>query len=185
MKRKFSDRANWRRVIRKSYSSMTLDHKEFQGILTFYYIHELKEPLYKEYDGKRICLADRGYTWMQHYPKGEHFVVTTMFDNRGKVVQWYIDICKTQGLTEQRVPWFDDLYLDVVVLPSGEIYLMDEDELQEAYIAGDVTSRDVILAKKTAGRLLSLIRNGKFRYFTLSMKHKRIYSEVQRQLSES
>src|SRR5690606_26499018 len=118
-------------------------------ILTFYYIHELKEPLYKEYNGKKICLADQGYIWMQHYPKGEHFVVTTMFDDQGKVVQWYIDICKTQGLTEQRVPWFDDLYLDVVVLPSGEIFLMDEDELQDAFIAGDVTSRDVIMAKKT------------------------------------
>lgn len=184
MKRKFSDRANWRRIVRKSYSCLSLDNKEFHGLLTFYRIHELRDPLYKEYGEHRLCLADEGYLWMQHFPKGEHFVITTMFDKQGKVVQWYIDVCKTQGLTEQQVPWFDDLYLDVVVLPSGEVFLMDEDELEEAFKSGDISYKDVAMAKKTANRLLSMIRNGKFRYFTLSMKHKRIYDQA-RELSES
>jgi len=184
MKRKFSDRANWRRIIKKSYSCMSIDQKEFHGILTFYRIHELRDPLYKVYGGKELCLADEGYVWMQHFPKGEHYVVTTMFDQNGKVVQWYIDVCKNQGLTEQKVPWFDDLYLDVVVLPSGEVFLMDEDELEEAYQAGEISYKDVLLAQKTASRVMTMIRNGKFRFFTLSMKHKRLYDKAW-ELSES
>ena len=185
MKRKFSDRANWRRVTRRSYSCVSVETKEFNGLLTFYRIHDLRDPLYKDYESKRLCLANRGYLWMQHFPKGEHYVVTTMFDDNGKVVQWYIDICKNQGLTDQKVPWFDDLYLDIVVLPSGEVYLMDEDELEDAYVAGEISYRDVSMAKKTANKLLSLIRNGKFRFFTMSMRHKRLYQEKIRELSES
>ncbi|MBD2847984.1 DUF402 domain-containing protein [Paenibacillus sp. IB182496] len=173
MKRKFSDRANWRRIVRKSYSCLTLDNEEFKGLVTFYRIHELREPLWKEYNGRRLCLADRGYLWMQHFPRGEQFVVTTMFDDKGSVVQWYIDVCKTQGLTDQQVPWFDDLFLDVVVLPSGEVFLLDEDELEDALRSGDITAKDATMARKTARRLLDLIKNGRFRYFTLSLKHRR------------
>ena len=88
-----------------------------------------------------------------------------MFDDKGQVVQWYIDICKTQGLTDQQVPWFDDLYLDVVVLPSGEVFLLDEDELEEAFGDGAVTSKDAALARKTAGRLLSIYSKRKFPLF--------------------
>jgi len=114
---------------------------------------------------------------MQHFPKGEQFVVTTMFDDKGRVVQWYIDVCKNQGLTDQKVPWFDDLYLDVVVLPSGEVFLMDEDELEDAVRSGEVTHKDANMARKTAGKLLSAIRNGRFRYFTLSLKHRKTLAD--------
>jgi len=173
MKRKFSDRANWRRILKKSYACIPFDEPQFRGLVTMYRIHELREPLWKEYNGRRMCLADKGYLWMQHFPRGEHYVVTTMFDDQGRVVQWYIDICKTQGLTEQRVPWFDDLYLDIVVLPTGEMLLLDEDELEEALDEGHITQRDNALAQKTADRLLTLIRQKKFPYFELSVRHRK------------
>lgn len=37
------------------------------------------------------------------------------------------------------MPYFDDLYLDVVLLPSGDMYLLDEDELEEAYANGNIS----------------------------------------------
>jgi predicted RNA-binding protein associated with RNAse of E/G family len=110
---------------------------------------------------------------MQHFPRGEHFVVTTMFDDKGQVVQWYIDICKIQGLTDQQVPWFDDLFLDIVVLPTGEKLLLDEDELEEALDEGQITPRDSAMAQKTAGRLMELINQNKFPYFDLSLTHRK------------
>jgi len=177
MKRKFSDRANWRRILKKSYACMPMDEPEFRGFVTLYRIHELRDPLWKEYNGRRMCLADKGYLWMQHFPRGEHFVVTTMFDDKGQVVLWYIDVCKTQGLTDQQVPWFDDLYLDIVVLPTGEILLLDEDELEEALDDGHITQRDSNMAQKTADRLLSLIKQKKFPYFDMSLRHRKTLLE--------
>ncbi|MGG1311045.1 DUF402 domain-containing protein [Cohnella laeviribosi] len=173
MKRKFSDRANWRRILKKSYACFTLDEPSFRGFVTFYKIHELRDPLWKEYNGRRMCLADKGYLWMQHFPRGEHYVVTTMFDDKGQVVQWYIDVCKTQGMTEQQVPWFDDLYLDIVVLPTGETLLLDEDELEEALDDGLITERDSALAQRTADKVLAMIRHKRFPYFELSREHRR------------
>lgn len=175
MKRKFSDRANWRRILKKSYACIPVDEPQFRGFVTLYRIHELRDPLWKEYNGRRMCLADRGYLWMQHFPKGEHFVVTTMFNDQGQVVQWYIDICKTQGLTDQQVPWFDDLFLDIVVLPSGEKLLLDEDELEEALDEGQITPRDSAMAQRTAARLMELINQNKFPYFDMSLNHRRTY----------
>jgi len=174
MKRKFSDRANWRRILKKSYACVPMNEARFRGFVTLFRIHELREPLWREYGGKRVCLADRGYLWMQHYPKGEHFVVTTMFNDAGRVVQWYIDICKTQGVTEQQVPWFDDLFLDIVVLPGGETLLLDEDELEEALDEGQITERDAEMAERTARRVLESIRNKRFPFFRLSVEHRRL-----------
>ena len=172
MKRKFSDRANWRRILKRNYACFAMDDPGFKGYVTLYRIQELRDPLWKEYNGRRMCLADKGYLWMQHFPQGEHFVVTTMFDPKGQVVQWYIDICKAQGLTDQQVPWFDDLYLDIVKLPTGEVLLLDEDELEEALDGGLITQKDSDMAERTAARLLEQIRSHQFPYFELSIKHR-------------
>jgi len=177
MKRKFSDRANWRRILKRNYACFPMDDQQFRGHLTLYRILELRDPLWKEYNGRRMCLADKGYLWMQHFPKGEHYVVTTMFDSQGQVVQWYIDICKVQGLTDQQVPWFDDLYLDIVKLPTGELMLLDEDELEEALDEGVITQKDSDLAQRTASRLLETIRGQKFPYFDLSVRHRKMFLE--------
>ena len=60
MKRKFSDRANWRRILRRSYSCLAMDGDEFKGLVTFYRIHELREPLWKEYNGRKIMSCRPG-----------------------------------------------------------------------------------------------------------------------------
>ncbi|ANE47881.1 hypothetical protein SY83_18055 [Paenibacillus swuensis] len=179
MKRKFSDRANWRRIVNKSYASVHLNDAEFKGYVTFYKIHQLREPLWKEYLQSRLCLADEGYIWLQHFPENERYVVTTMFNSSLQVVQWYIDICKDQGLTDQGVPWFDDLFLDVIILPSGEVLLVDEDELEEAYDHGEITKSDFDTAKVEANKLLDSIKNGSFVYRELAVDHlQRLFGDL-------
>ncbi|MFD2612133.1 DUF402 domain-containing protein [Paenibacillus gansuensis] len=177
MKRKFSDRANWRRIVNKTYASVRLNEDRFKGYVTFYQIHQLREPLWKEYMQSRLCLADEGFVWLQHFPENEKYVVTTMFNAQLQVVQWYIDICKEQGLTDQGVPWFDDLFLDVIILPGGEVLLVDEDELEEAYDHGEITKQDFDTAKEEAQRLLESIHTGKFIYKELAVEHlQRLFS---------
>lgn len=173
MKRKFSDRANWRRIISKQFVSHYMDKPEFTGYVTLYTIERLREPLWKEYGGKRLCLADSGYTWLQYFPQDQHYIVTAMFDDKQRIIQWYIDVCKSQGVTEQGVPWFDDLFLDIVVLPTGAVFLMDEDELDDALSEGDITQEDYELATETARHLLRMISAHLFPYFVMSERHLR------------
>lgn len=47
--------------------------------------------------------------------------MTTVFNEKGEVVQWYIDICNEIGITKG-IPWYEDLILDLVVLPTGEVF---------------------------------------------------------------
>ncbi|MNW55217.1 hypothetical protein D3C74_328650 [compost metagenome] len=96
-----------------------------------------------------------------------------MFDDKGEIVEWYIDVCKTQGVTDQGVPWFDDLYLDIVVLKNGEVFLLDEDELDEALSKGLITVRDYDMATETAQEVLHAIHEHHFPYFDMSLSHYR------------
>lgn len=171
VKRKYSDRANWRRVTDKKYQVKILRDPDFQGYVVLYQMKQVRDPLFKEYDGKRYCVADAGYEWLQHFPKGAHYIMTSMYNNQGQVVQWYIDICKVQGVTDRGVPWFDDLYLDVVILPSGQLYLLDEEELEDALQRGFITQEDYDMAWSEANQLIDLYKAGNFPLLQLSDKH--------------
>jgi predicted RNA-binding protein associated with RNAse of E/G family len=94
-----------------------------------------------------------------------------MFDDQGEIVEWYIDVCKHQGVTDQGVPWFDDLYLDIVVLNNRSLFLLDEDELDEALTKGMITVKDYDMATETAKHVLNMIKAHKFPYLDLSLEH--------------
>ncbi|CAM2787040.1 DUF402 domain-containing protein [Paenibacillus sediminis] len=170
MKRKFADRANWRRVTHRYFDAHYLNNEDFTGYLALYKIYDLKEPLWKTYGAHYLCIADVGYCWLQYFPKSANYVVTAIFDDKHRIVEWYIDICKRQGITDQGVPWFDDLYLDIVVLENRELFLLDEDELADALELGIITDHDFKLAWQCAESVISEIRNGTFPYFELSLK---------------
>jgi len=173
MKRKFGDRANWRRISRRRFACRYVESEKFTGYITLYTIYNLKEPLWKHYGTHTYRIADKGYSWLQYFPKNSHYIVTAMFDERQEIIQWYIDTCKTQGVTEQGVPWFDDLYLDIVVLRNGEVFLLDEDELEEALARGVITKEDYMLATATAREVLHQINAHTFPYFLMSLDHRK------------
>jgi len=73
-----------------------------------------------------------------------------MFNNNKEIVQWYFDITKQHGVDNRGIPFFDDLYLDVIVLPSSEILLLDEDELKEALDKEELIKDEYYLAYREA-----------------------------------
>jgi len=160
VKRKYADRANWRRILEKDFHVERVQSDHFNGFVTRFKIGRVSEPLWRKYNNKQICIADNGYTWTQFFPEHAHYIVTSMYDADGKIVQWYIDVCKTQGVTESGVPWFDDLYLDLVILPSGELILKDEEELNDALKYGQISRSEYDLAWKTANALMDEYRVG-------------------------
>jgi len=96
---------------------------------------------------------------MMHFPEGVDYSVTTTFDRNGEVVQWYFDIIKNKGLTNEGIPFIDDLYLDLVFLPDGAMYALDEDELEEALKANEITKQEYDKAKVTLTELIESIKN--------------------------
>lgn len=69
-----------------------------------------------------------------------------------ELIEWYFDIAKEVGV-ENGIPYEDDLYLDMVIMPDGQMLVLDEDELQEAFKRGEIDQDDVDLAYETLKEL--------------------------------
>lgn len=173
LKRKYGNRSNWNRVLRSDYQQVFYEVEDFKGYITLLDIKEVSEPLVIKNEGKEVCIVNNGYTWLQHFPLGKKHSVTTMFDAKGDIVQWYIDICYDVGI-ENNIPWMDDLYLDIVIFPSGKVIVMDAEELDEALSIGVINKSMHDLAWKEARQILHLIQQGKFHLIHLAKMHKEI-----------
>lgn len=158
------------RVVRSDYRELQIED-DFTGYIALIQMHEVTEPLIKKYGDKELCIVDKHYSWLQQLPFHEHFAVTTMFDQDGEVIQWYIDITYENGL-ENDMPYMDDLFLDIVVLPTGEAFQKDQDELAWALEKHIITQQQYELAYQTFHDVLARIDEGNFPYFTMSEKQR-------------
>jgi predicted RNA-binding protein associated with RNAse of E/G family len=152
MERKFADRPNWNRIKEKDFF-VKKDTDIFDGFIAFLNLKRVEKPLWKDYNNHSLKIVDNDYWWIQFFPKNENYVVTTMINEEGSVVQWYIDICKSHGMNENGIPWFDDLYLDVVLLPSGYVQVLDEEEIDLAVRNGTISNQEYDLAYKTVFKI--------------------------------
>lgn len=173
LKRKYGDRSDWKRVTERKYAQSYIDSTEFKGYLTLLNTVKVAEPISVRYGEKDVCIVDDGYLWLQQFPLKKNYSVTTMFDSNGNIVQWYIDICKENGF-ENNVPWMDDLFLDIVVLPSGEIIEKDADELEDAFSKGIINQGLYDLAWDEMRKIKGLIVGKNFELLRLSSNHKDI-----------
>lgn len=158
MKRKYADRADWKRILSKDFALTYIEDTHFTGYVSLIKFNSVRAPLVKEMEGTKIHLVNAGYYWMQHFPLNAHYSVTTMINDREEIVQWYIDICEQVDVDECGIPYYDDLYLDVVLLPSGHVFLLDEDELEEALEWGRITKSQYELSVTEASRFISHVK---------------------------
>ena len=177
VKRRYADRFEWKWGSKRKFASTYIESDAFTGYVTLLEWTEFDSPLLVEYGEESFCIADAGHQWLQHFPRGKRHAVTTMFDETGRVVQWYIDICKVQGVDQRGVPYLDDLYLDVTVLPDGRVHLLDENELDDALHNGDITLSDHALAHDEARSVQRAIRERHFAILDLADVHRVLLSD--------
>ena len=170
VKKRYLHRNDWTRIIQRDYSILYINENDFKGFIALIKMNEVTIPLITECLNKKICIADNHYSWLQQLPLDKNFAITTMFDENGEIIQWYIDITYENGV-ENGEPYMVDLFLDIVVLPTGEIIEKDKDELEEALQKDWITKAQYELAYETFHHVLSQIQEGTFQYFDLSLKH--------------
>lgn len=99
------------------------------------------------------------------------YCITVMMDDSYEMKVCYIDMIDTQGYDDDGVPYFYDLYLDLIVYPDGNIITDDMDELQEALKIGEITDvqyhQAIAASQKLQDGLLSDI--GKFQHYIKEM----------------
>ncbi|MBR3249290.1 MAG: GNAT family N-acetyltransferase [Clostridia bacterium] len=114
----------------------------------------------KENIASSKTIIDNNYKWLEFYDYSSKVKLTAIYDENNEIIEWYFDIARKIG-KDNGIPYEDDLYLDVVVTPKGEIILLDEDELKEAYNKREMTKEEYKNAYKEAEQLMNKLKNNK------------------------
>ncbi|WP_239551571.1 hypothetical protein [Paenibacillus elgii] len=64
------------------------------------------------------------------------------------------------------------MYLDIIILPSGEVVQKDADELKEALRNGTIDNQLYDMAWEESARVNALVKHGEFHLLKLSEEHK-------------
>ncbi|MEG1254587.1 DUF402 domain-containing protein [Clostridium sp.] len=168
MKRRYADKSDWRRVLDREFKLKYIDNEELKGYISIIYMKEVREPLVIQTLGQDYCIADKNYSWLQYFPNDKNFVVTVMINEKGEVIQWYFDISEEYQLTDNGIPFYDDLFLDLVVLTTGEVIVLDENELDEALEEREISKEQHEVASSQCRSLEAWIKanNDKLNYLT-------------------
>ena len=86
-----------------------------------------------------------------------------------KKSKWYIDICLQHGIDAGGIPWWDDLFLDVIVFPNGECQIIDGEELDAAWQSEVIDESQYRLAWAEATKLVQMIEQNAFLIFSLCL----------------
>ena len=148
MKRRYANK------VKGEYIQKRIDEEFFKGYVAFVKIKDVQNPLIVNDGEKDVCIKDNDYEWFEVYPDNEHYAITIMFDDNNNLIEWYFDISKEVGI-EDGIPYEDDLYLDMVLAPDGRVFILDEDELQDALNKKEILQSDVDLAYNT----LNVLKN--------------------------
>lgn len=144
----------WKCITKKERIGRVIDSADFSGYIGLLKIKEVTEPQIWNYNGEEITVCNNNYQWLTIMPKDEYYCITVMMNARRQIQVCYIDIIDEQGNDTDGVPYFYDLYLDLVVYPDGTIIKDDMDELEEAFKQGDISQQQFDLALRTSENLI-------------------------------
>lgn len=101
---------------------------------------------------------DNGYYLIEIVPKNKNYALRIYLNDQKEPVEYYIDITKENGIDKDtKIPYFIDLYLDIIIQNNGEVNIIDEDELKDALKNSDITEDDYQLAQCVKENLLKEI----------------------------
>ena len=92
--------------------------------------------------------------------------VSKVFDNAGQMVYWYCDIIETHYDEKENIYTFNDLLIDVIVYPDGQVVVLDMDEFADAMEQGILSVGTIAHAMRATDDLLHTIYAGEFEKYT-------------------
>ncbi len=153
MKRSRLSYDEWKCIKEKTIAGRNVKTDLFIGYVGVMDIGEVAEPQIWKFNGEDIVVCDKGLKWLSILPQNDFYCITAMMNQNNEILLWYIDMIANQGVDEDGIPYFDDLYLDLVVYPDGTVIEDDMDELEDALSDGDITLKQYNLAIATSNRL--------------------------------
>ena len=162
LEKKYISKENWKRIVEKKSLYKQFKYNDLEGEIALLELKEVKEPLYKQYNGVNVKLADNGYYWLQVGIKNKNYWLTAMYDINKKLIQYYIDITKENKIYTNGKSYFYDLFLDIVQLSDGSVLLLDKDELVDALNNKLIDENDYALACGEADKIIEQLEKNNF-----------------------
>ena len=138
--------------------------EELDAYLTLKELKEVTEAYSMYVNGELVKKIDKNYTLMEYTPLHENYNVRAYIDDKLNIIEYYFDI--TDGnVIEDGVPYYDDLYLDVVFFQECAtksctfIELTDKNDLEYALERGDIDQAQYDFAFKVADKLMKELKN--------------------------
>ena len=157
IEKKYISKKDWKRVTERIDAFENIEEENFKGITSLISIKKVREPGFKIYNNKKIKIADDGFFWLQIGLENKKYWITAMYNEKKEIVQYYIDITEKNEIRGYENSYFYDIFLDIVLLPSGEIFLLDENELKQALDNKIITKAQYDNAYSEANRIIKII----------------------------
>ncbi|OAS89384.1 MULTISPECIES: DUF402 domain-containing protein [Metabacillus] len=107
------------------HSCLVLETKN-QNIVLF---HKIVDSFTMKANETKLTIPKGSYT-IAYYWNDRPYNLYIWRDNKGNYLGAYFNIIKNTYMNDHFVS-FEDLIIDIMVLPSGEYFILDEDELPE------------------------------------------------------
>ena len=141
-----------------SFKIKSFNNSDFVGDIALIKFNKMNKPYMIE--DTNLCMANDNYKWLEFYDYNKKYMLTAMYNKDNEIIEWYFDIARKIG-KENGMPYEDDLYLDIVVTPNGDIKLLDEDELKNAFKRFEVNKLDYEMTYNEAKQLMNKLKNNK------------------------
>lgn len=115
MKRSRLSYDEWKCILSKELCGSRVVSELITGYIGLIEVREVSEVQIWKFRGEDIVVCDKGIKWLSILPEDDWYCITAMMNEKEEILLWYIDMIAAQGIDTDGIPYFDDLYLDLVV----------------------------------------------------------------------
>ena len=169
MRKKYTSKTYMRGVY--DWDLVVLKRESENYYLTIKRINKIDQTFSVDRAEHSIIYIDDGYYIVEFTPLNQFYNARVYLDRDANVIGYYFDMSRGNGL-EENIPYYDDLYLDIIYSPNegNQIIIDDEDELLDALSAKKITKEEFDLAKDVCSTLVYEIREKKNIFINMDKK---------------
>lgn len=154
-----------------SWNFVVTKNEDEKFFLCIKQINKIDKPFIVESEGRATTFIDKGFFIVEFTPLDKLYNGRVYLDQDRNEIEYYFDITGGNG-EEENIPYYDDLYLDLIYKPNlkNSFEICDEDELEDALKRKEISKKKFDLAYKTMNELKEEIKQGKNFFVNLDKK---------------
>ena len=102
MEIKYLSRKKWSRILERKYYHEYIENTYFKGEIALIHLIKVTHPRFSYLGGKKVIWIDDNYYWLELAPMNQNYWLTVMFDDKGKIQQYYFDITDKNIIEEKQ-----------------------------------------------------------------------------------